>query len=161
MSSHATLGRLVIRNPTELQECRKRLRAERQRRADYAAQLEAVGLPREDLAHAIEPVEAFVNQLQDAIHEYERAQRSDVSSVSDLRDLGRCLVALRVASGLTQRELAAKLGVHESLISRDERNEYHGLTIQRAAQILDALSVRLECSFHISREASGTQHGEG
>jgi transcriptional regulator with XRE-family HTH domain len=36
-------------------------------------------------------------------------------------------VALRIATGLTQRQLAETLGVHESQVSRDERNEYHGI----------------------------------
>jgi len=40
-------------------------------------------------------------------------------------------------------ELARRLGVHETQVSRDERNEYFGITLERAAKILDALSVRL------------------
>jgi hypothetical protein len=28
----------------------------------------------------------------------------------------------------------------ESIVSRDERNEYHGLTVERAQKILDALN---------------------
>src|SRR4029079_10758009 len=41
--------------------------------------------------------------------------------------------------GLTQRELAERLGISESLVPRDERNEYHGITVERAQRILDAL----------------------
>jgi hypothetical protein len=33
--------------------------------------------------------------------------------------------------------------VHETQVSRDERNEYFGITLERAAKILDALNVRL------------------
>lgn len=36
-----------------------------------------------------------------------------------------------------------KLDIHESQVSRDECNEYHGITVGRAARILDALDVRL------------------
>ena len=60
-----------------------------------------------------------------------------------MRGLGQLLVSLRIARGLTQRELAERLGVHESLVSRDERNEYHGITLDRAARILDALGYEL------------------
>ncbi len=45
--------------------------------------------------------------------------------------------------GLSQRELAEKLGVHESQVSHDERNEYYGITIERATRILDALGVKI------------------
>jgi transcriptional regulator with XRE-family HTH domain len=66
---------------------------------------------------------------------------------------GRALVSLRIAVGLTQRELAFRLGVHESLVSRDERNEYQGLTIPRAAQILQVLGVKFSCAFQIDPKA--------
>ena len=56
-------------------------------------------------------------------------------------------MALRIALGLTQRELAERLGVHESQVSRDERNEYHGITVERASRILDALGVELRSTF--------------
>ena len=29
------------------------------------------------------------------------------------------------------------------MVSRDERNEYHGITVERARRVLDALGVRL------------------
>jgi transcriptional regulator with XRE-family HTH domain len=57
-----------------------------------------------------------------------------------LTSIGRLLIALRIAQGLTQRELAERLGISESLVTRDERNEYHGITVERAQRILDALS---------------------
>jgi len=53
------------------------------------------------------------------------------------------LVALRIAQGVSQRELAKRLEVHESQVSRDERNEYFGITLERAIKILDGLNVRL------------------
>ena len=56
---------------------------------------------------------------------------------------GQLLVALRVAQGISQRELAERLGVHESQVSRDERNEYHGVTLERAQRVLDALGAEV------------------
>ena len=35
------------------------------------------------------------------------------------------------------------MGVDESQVSRDERNEYHGVTLDRAQRILDALQEKL------------------
>jgi helix-turn-helix protein len=48
-----------------------------------------------------------------------------------------------IAQGISQRELARRLGVHETQVSREERNEYFGITLERAVKILDALNVRL------------------
>jgi transcriptional regulator with XRE-family HTH domain len=53
------------------------------------------------------------------------------------------LIAVRIAQGVSQRELATRLDVHESQVSRDERNEYFGITLERAARVLDALGARL------------------
>ena len=39
--------------------------------------------------------------------------------------------------------LADRLGVHGSQVSRDERNEYHGVTVDRANRVLAALGVDL------------------
>lgn len=37
--------------------------------------------------------------------------------------------------------------MNESQVSRDERNEYHGITVDRASRILDALGVNLKSAF--------------
>ena len=44
-------------------------------------------------------------------------------------DSGHLLISLRIAKGISQRELAKRLNVHESQVSRDERNEYFGITL--------------------------------
>jgi transcriptional regulator with XRE-family HTH domain len=59
-------------------------------------------------------------------------------------------VALRIARGISQREFAERLGVHESQVSRDERNDYHGITVDRANRVLDALKVQMKSSFELT-----------
>ena len=44
---------------------------------------------------------------------------------------------------MSQRDLAQRLDVHESQVSRDERKESFGVTLERAVKVLDALNVRL------------------
>ncbi|MDP2661753.1 MAG: helix-turn-helix transcriptional regulator [Dehalococcoidia bacterium] len=61
--------------------------------------------------------------------------------INSLTQIGRLLIALRIGNGMSQHELAERLGVSESIVSRDERNEYHGITIERAQRILDALGA--------------------
>jgi DNA-binding Xre family transcriptional regulator len=73
---------------------------------------------------------------------------------SDLRSVGHLLITSRIAQGISQRELARRLGVHESQVSRDERNEYFGITLERAAElakILDVLNVRLHTGSRSNR----------
>ena len=62
------------------------------------------------------------------------------------------LISARIAQGMSQRELARRLEVHESQVSRDERNEYFGITLERAVKILDALNVRLHTKVEVEPE---------
>jgi transcriptional regulator with XRE-family HTH domain len=61
----------------------------------------------------------------------------------NLHGLGQTMIRLRIARGMTQRKLAQLLGVNETMVSRDERNEYHRITLDRAVRILDTLGVKL------------------
>jgi transcriptional regulator with XRE-family HTH domain len=64
-------------------------------------------------------------------------------------------VALRIANGVTQSELAKRLNVDVSQVSRDERNDYHGISIERAERVVNALGEELEVSVGRRRAAGG------
>jgi DNA-binding XRE family transcriptional regulator len=137
----------MIRNESEYQAARARLDEERQRLEQHRAHLRGMGLDQDELKRALDPIRSFHLQLEEEVHSYERLKRGDIGELLNLHGLGTTLVALRIARGLTQRELAARLGVHESQVSRDERNEYHGVTVERASRILDAMGVQLRSLF--------------
>jgi ribosome-binding protein aMBF1 (putative translation factor) len=133
----------MIRNEAEYQEASKRLDDEAQRLEQHRARLKETGLNDEEIKRVIDPLSSFHLQLREEVEAYERLKRGEFAELDNLRGLGHLLITSRIAQGLTQRELARRLGVHETQISRDERNEYFGITLERAAKILDALSVRL------------------
>ncbi len=133
----------MIRNETEYQEAVKRVGEEKARLARYVRQWKAKGYGRDEIAALKEPLQSFHMQLVEEVRSYERLKRGQFEQITNLRGLGQLLIALRIAGGLSQRDLAQKLGVHESQVSRDERNEYHGITLDRAARILEALGAEL------------------
>jgi DNA-directed RNA polymerase specialized sigma subunit len=137
----------MIRNEIEYQEAVRRLAEEERRFAEHEARLKEMGLGPDELKRALDPLRSFHLQLAEEVESYERLKRGDLGELTNLHGLGRTLVALRIALSLTQRELAERLGVHESQVSRDERNEYHGITVERASRILDALGVNLTSQF--------------
>lgn len=134
----------MIRNETEYGEAVSRLRDEEGRLTEQKAKLVEMGLASEEVERALDPFRSFHLQLREEVEYYERLRRGEVGALQNLHGLGQMVVGLRIARGLTQRQLAELLGVHESQVSRDERNEYHGLTVERASRILDALRVRLD-----------------
>jgi ribosome-binding protein aMBF1 (putative translation factor) len=133
----------VIRNEAEYKEAVARLSDERNRLTQHRARLKEAGLSEAEIKRVIDPMESFHLQLQEEVESYERLKRGEFEELDNLRGFGHLLISLRIAQGMSQRDLAKKLGVHESQVSRDERNEYFGITVERAVKILDALHVRL------------------
>lgn len=145
----------MIRSDAELEETRAKLRAQDERVVTYRRELEHDGLPPADVERALEPVRSFAEQLRESIDEYEHIRGGELPSIASLGDLGPALVAARVAAGVTQRELAVRLGVHESQVSRDEKNDYHGVTIERAAKVLATVGVSFRGTLSLDRASDG------
>ena len=82
-------------------------------------------------------------QLKEEVESYNRLKRGEFEELKNLRGLGELLIGLRIYKGLSQKDLAELLGVHESQVSRDEKNEYHNITLERANRILEVLKVEL------------------
>jgi DNA-directed RNA polymerase specialized sigma subunit len=132
----------MIRTETEYQEAVKRLEAEQQRIADQRTHLEQMGLTAEEIKRALDPILSFHLQLQEEVDSYQRIKRGDFKEIENLTGFGQLLIGIRIYLGLSQRELAKRLGIDESQVSRDERNEYRGISVERAHAILEALGVR-------------------
>ena len=142
----------MIRNEAEYQHASARLLEERNRLSEHRARLKEAGLGDDEVKRVIDPIESFHLQLQEEVESYERLRRGEFDELVNLRGLGHLLISLRIAKGVSQRDLAKRLEVHESQISRDERNEYFGITLERAIKILDALNVKLHTKVEIEPE---------
>lgn len=133
----------MIRNESEYREAVKRLADEVARMKEERARLMEMDLSKEEIKRALDPVKSLHEQLKEEVHSYERLMRGEFDELRNFEGLGRLLIAIRIAKGVSQRELAERLGVHESQISRDERNEYHGVTVERAGRIVECLGVEI------------------
>jgi len=133
----------MIRTETEYQEGLRRLKQDRQATEQQQAGLVAAGLTPEEVERGMEPLYAFHAQLSEDVEWYEHACRGEIPEIHNLEHLGRQLIALRLARGISQRELSQRLGVSEAVVSRDEHNEYHGITTARAQRVIEALDGSL------------------
>jgi ribosome-binding protein aMBF1 (putative translation factor) len=131
----------MVRTEREYQQVVKRLEQEKGLISKQRQQLEQEGLDKAQIQRLMDPLESFYLQLQEEIQAYERLCRGELNELHNVRSIGHLLISARIARGLSQRELAQRLDVNESSISRDERNEYHNITLDRAARILEILGV--------------------
>ena len=123
-----------------------RCRRLRQDRAVIEAQrekLRELGLTPDEVKRALEPALSFHEQLREEVETYERMRRGDISPIRNLTEIGRVLIGLRIARGMTQRELADLLGVSESQVSRDNRSAHPGITVEQIQRIIMALGGRV------------------
>jgi transcriptional regulator with XRE-family HTH domain len=92
--------------------------------------------------------DAISNQLSDLrkeVQEYEWLQKKgpDAVEVTALEDIPAVLVKARIAAGLTQRDLAEKLGFKEQQIQRYEATAYATASLDRIREVADALGLKL------------------
>lgn len=144
----------MIRNETDYKNAVERIEAEKARIAETQAILEAKGLNAEEVKRVIDPILSFHLQLREEVESYEKLKRGEFEQLKNLNGLGHLLICLRIAQGLTQKELAELLEVKPSQVSRDERNEYHGITAERANKILNALGAELYSTVEVHKIAA-------
>lgn len=69
-------------------------------------------------------------------------------------DIARRLYALRTRAGLTQKQLADRVGTTASVISRLENPDYDGHSLTMLRRVADALGMRIQIRF-VSRSVAG------
>ena len=134
----------MIRTEAEYKRALERLDHDAEVIEEQRQQLEDLDLTEAEVDHALEPMISFRDQLQEEVATYERMKRGDLESLHDLKSIGRWLIGARIARGWSLTDLAEKLDVSVQQVSRDENNEYHGISVERAQEILDVLGVRYE-----------------
>jgi transcriptional regulator with XRE-family HTH domain len=86
------------------------------------------------------------DDLEGELREYENLQQQHQGTmeISSLEELPGALIKARIAAGLTQRQLADKLGLKEQQIQRYEASSYFGANLNRIQQVIDALGIKVK-----------------
>jgi DNA-directed RNA polymerase specialized sigma subunit len=134
----------MIRTNTEYKNTLNRLEEDKKTMGAYKQNFIEQGYEGEELNRLMQPLISFHNQLKEEVEAYERIKRGDLGAIFNLKSIGRWLIGARIALELTQKEFAEKTGVTEAQVSRDEINEYHGITLDRAQKIIDALNIHFK-----------------
>jgi HTH-type transcriptional regulator / antitoxin HigA len=88
--------------------------------------------------------EGMIRDLEDELREYEELKSGELSfpQIDRLDQMAPFIVKLRIAKGVSQTELARRLGVSKQVISRYEESDYQTVGIARLQEILDAIGVK-------------------
>jgi len=83
--------------------------------------------------------------LRQELEEYEalRSGQQQVFALASFAELPRALIQSRIALGLSQKELAERLGLKEQQIQRYEATEYAGASVQRVQEVIQALGLQV------------------
>jgi len=87
----------------------------------------------------------LIGELEQEIAEYDRLKSGQITQfpIESLQDLPRVMIEARIAAGLTQKELAEKIGVQEQQIQRYEANNYRAVGFDRLQEIMSALDITI------------------
>lgn len=99
--------------------------------------------------------EALQTQFSDLSHEiksYEALKGGEVQviEVNAFNELPKALIQARIAKGLSQRDLAEKLGLKEQQIQRYEATNYATASLDRINEVVNALDVKINKEIYIS-----------
>jgi DNA-binding XRE family transcriptional regulator len=145
----------MIKNEAQLRQAMDRLDAIEKHLDDLRK--ESSGFELETLAR---PVSVLAEEIRGEIREYLVLRASDLQGAICgplakpvlLENIGDLLAKLRIAAGLTQNELAQRLGWHQSNLSRFESETYSGQTISKVSEVASALGVYLLVSPSLTPE---------
>jgi DNA-binding XRE family transcriptional regulator len=85
-----------------------------------------------------------INELRADIAEYEAIRDGHtVIEIKELSDLPLAMIKKRIQLGLTQRDLAERIGAHEQQVQRWEENEYQGVQFDTIERVAGALEIAL------------------
>src|ERR1700733_909534 len=105
--------------------------------------LKRKGLTAKQAKESLSSSLTYARQCQEEIELYEQLKKGDLPPAEHFSTRGKYFVAARIAKSMTQRELAEKLGTKESAVSRDERNEYHGISMEKMDRLVAVLGLKI------------------
>ena len=87
-----------------------------------------------------------VFDLQRELEEYEdlKAGNIPILEFANIEDLPKTLIKSRIALGLSQKDLAGKIGLQEQQIQRYEHTDYESASYTRLGEIFEALALEKE-----------------
>ena len=85
-----------------------------------------------------------IKRLQMELQAYDALKAGKVEiTMGAIEDLPKVLIQKRISLGMTQKELATKLGIKEQMVQRYEASGYESIGFARLAEVWNALSASI------------------
>ncbi len=93
----------------------------------------------------LDGLKSQMEDLKRELLEYEalRSGNRRLTALASIEELPRTLIQARIAAGLSQEELAARLGLKPQQVQRYEATNYRSASLERVNQIVRVLGVKL------------------
>jgi ribosome-binding protein aMBF1 (putative translation factor) len=106
--------------------------------------LEQQNIPPSQLSAMQNSFQTQIDRMQMEIQEYEDLKVGKVEiTMGSIEDLPKVLIQKRISLGMTQKELATKLGIKEQMVQRYEASGYESIGLVRLMEVWNALSVSI------------------
>jgi transcriptional regulator with XRE-family HTH domain len=143
----------MIRNEREYRITRSQASKFEQALSQLPAAEEAAGLHPLIQKAQRDALQSQLGELREQLAQYEglRSGKWTVISLDSLEELPQALIQARIAAGLTQRELAERLGLKEQQIQRYEATDYASSDLARLNEVARALGVQVREDVFLNR----------
>lgn len=91
----------------------------------------------------LDAMRSQLDDLRTELREYEalKSGKRPIQTIETFERLPQALIAARIAAGLTQGDLALRLGIHVQQVQRYEASDYASASMRRVGQVVRALGV--------------------
>jgi transcriptional regulator with XRE-family HTH domain len=93
----------------------------------------------------VDGLRSELEELDEELRQYEalRSGQQEISPVDSVQDIPQRLIEARIRAGLTQEQLAQKIGLKPQQLQRYEATDYGSASLARVAEIAQILNVGL------------------
>jgi HTH-type transcriptional regulator / antitoxin HipB len=99
----------------------------------------------------LDALRGTLGDLDAELAEYDALYNATLIEATGIEQLPVALIRARIACGLTQRQLAERIGLQEQAIQRYEASDYAAVSFARLVEIAEALGLTIHYDVRLAR----------